>query len=125
MAAAADFIGVGPCQHLDHMIDSGAELAGSLNPINAGEEFLREHGAVVGFTWLQTIVACTAFVERKSFAEVGEQLASPAARAFGVVHCLAKLGARDLLLLSIGDFLNEMSLLCRIACAKEQEAIAR
>ena len=48
VAPAPDFLGVGPGQHLDDMIASDTEPALLADAENAGEEFLRGDGAVVG-----------------------------------------------------------------------------
>ena len=84
--------------------------------IDAGEEFLRGQGAVVGLARGQAVVASAAVVVWELLAEVAQQVAARRQpSAFGVVDHLLQLLAGDLPLLGVGLLVNEARLLHHVA----------
>ena len=105
------------------MVQPDAEGTVLRDAVDAGEEFLRDDGAVVGFAGFEAVVTGAAVVSREFLAEVGEELGAAAAGALGVMHDLAQLGAGDGLLVLVGDLGEEVGLLGDVAGAEEQEAV--
>ena len=124
MAPPGDLFGVGADEDFDDVIQAHAEAAVLTDAENAGEEFLRDERAVVGLAGLGAVVAGGAVINREFLPEVGEEFDAAAAGALGVVDDLPKLGAGNVLLLFVGDFIEEVRLLRDVAAAEEEQAIA-
>ena len=102
MAPAPQLLGVGAGEHVDDVIQPHAEVRGLLQPVDAGEEFLRGERAVKGLARGETVIAIAAIRLGKGLAEVLEQRGAAAAGAFRIVDHLPELRARDLALLLVG-----------------------
>ena len=125
MSPATDLLRVGAGENLDQVGLTDGELAGLPDAVDARQELVRRHRAVVGCARLEAVVAGAAVIEGELLAEIVQQLGPPAPRALGVVHDLAQLGPRDLLLLRVGHLVEEMRLLRDVARAEQQQAVAR
>ena len=106
------------------MPDAEAAVLG--DAVDAREKLLRNDRAVVRLARFGAVVAGAAVIDAEiASPKYVQQFGAPAAGAFGVVDNLPKLRARDLLLLLVGDFVEEVRLLRDVARAEQQQAIAR
>ena len=120
----ADFFSVGAGKHLGEVIHPNAKAAVLGDAVDAGEKFLGDESAVVGFARLEAVVAGAAVIEGECFTKIIQELRAAATAALGVVDNLAELGASDRLFVRVRNLVEEVRLFRNIAGAEEEQAIA-
>ena len=125
MSPAQNFFRFAPGQHLDGMLQTGAEPALLPQPHHATEQLLDVGRGVPFFARREALIAGAAVVHGPLLPEVTEKGHAAATLVLGEMRHLLELRPRLAASLQVGDLLEKAQILHHVAARVEEEAFGR